>query len=230
MEIILKTLVGSRLHGLCNEKSDYDWRGIFKEGLIDIISPFRKQRSNSFIEGQEDDTSYELTHFCKLASQCNPTVLEVLWSHIIKEKDSSGISDALIDNRHKFLDSKRIYLAHLGYAENQVKKMNLYNPDMHRTPKTIVAYIRVMRQGEELIRTGEFDPVYNYLDRDFIMEVKYNFNEKLIPEISKKMYEVRTSLEETHAKFGGRFEVDTEWIENFLVETYVNDYQDERMD
>jgi predicted nucleotidyltransferase len=217
---ILKTLVGSRLHGLHNDNSDYDWRGIFKEPVINILSPFKKQRSNSWIEGKEDDTSYELIHFCKLAASCNPTVLEVLWSSQIKYKDLEGIGDYLIDNRLKFLDTEKIYLSHLGYAENQIKKMDLYNPH-DRTPKAIVAYIRVMRQGTSLLKTLDFNPVYEYDDRDFIMDIKYNFSPSMISEISNLMLNVRSELETAKSK-SMNTATDVPSIETFLKDVYVD--------
>jgi len=138
---LLKTLVGSRLHELSNDDSDYDWRGIFKEPIINILSPFKKQRSNSWIEGKEDDTSYELIHFCKLAASCNPTVLEVLWSNQIKYKDSEGIGDYLIDNRIKFLDTEKIYLSHLGYAENR-------RTGAYKTPLFVCAFTPLRLRSE----------------------------------------------------------------------------------
>ncbi len=218
METILKVLVGSRLHGLNNDASDYDWRGIFVVPLMDIVSPFRKQAANHWIEGKEDQTSYELSHYVKLAAQCNPTILETLWSPIIKEKDP--VADEMIEKRFEFLDSDRIYFSHLGYSQNQIKKMDLYNPDSVRTPKTIIAYIRTLRQATELLRDGDFNPVYEYSDKDFLMEIKYNFNVALIPHISEKMHEVREDLENVYKNSKLDLKPNIEWIEDYLMRTY----------
>lgn len=215
---VLKVLVGSRLHGLSNESSDYDWRGIFKEPLIDVLSPFKKQKSISWIEGKEDDTSYELIHFCKLAANSNPTVLEVLWSHLIEEKNEIG--SMLIENRTKFLDTEKLCLSHLGYAENQIKKMDMYNPN-ERTPKTIIAYVRVLRQGIELLKTMNFDPVYKYEDRDLLMEMKYNFSVDLIPHATELMIKARKEFNKAKESAIST-SVDIQWIENFLLDVYTN--------
>ena len=222
--IVLKTLVGSRLHNLHNEEnSDYDWRGIFIEPLKTILSPFKKQRSNSWIEGNDDDTSYELLHYCKLAASCNPTALEVIWSNIVIEKDKSGIADTLIENRSKFLDTEKIYNAHVGYASNQVKKMDLLQPN-DRTPKAIIAYIRTMRQGIELLETGTFNPVYDYPDREFLLEMKYAFDKTQITEATMVMSKLRYDME-TAKMNAVQMKTDIDWIENMLVEVYSSQHE-----
>ena len=78
MKPILSVVVGSRLHGTYSEASDYDYRGVFLAPIEDILSPFREVKETSWIEGDTDDTCYELMHFCKMASQGNPSALEVL--------------------------------------------------------------------------------------------------------------------------------------------------------
>lgn len=221
-KILHKVVVGSRLHGLNNENSDFDYRGIFKDSLLEILSPYRKQSNTSWIEGKEDDTSYELLSFLKMATSGNPTVLEVLWSNQVIE--TSDIIQELIENRHKLLDDNRIYLAHVGYSENQIKKMDLYNPHPVRTAKTIVAYVRSLRQGMELLKTGDFNPVYEYPDKEFLLEIKNNFSDKLVPEASKLMRDVRKEIEEINSELTFRRSPDIEWIENFILNVYGKDF------
>lgn len=223
MQNILKVVVGSRLHNLNNENSDYDYRGVFKDDLINIISPFKKQRTTAWIEGKEDDTSYELINFCKMAASSNPTILEVLWSDLIISSNiisSNEVGKELIKNRKRFLSKEKVYLAGLGYASNQLKKMDLYNPDPKRTPKAIVAYIRVLRQTIDLLNFGTFNPVYEYDDRDFIMEIKYQFSNELIPKISEKMTKIRQDLENSYKNSILQEEADINWIEKFLLNVY----------
>ena len=56
MRTLHKVVVGSRLHGLNNEDSDYDFRGFFMVDLIDVLSPFRKHQNTSWIEDKIDDS------------------------------------------------------------------------------------------------------------------------------------------------------------------------------
>ena len=214
--LLLKVVVGSRLHGLENPESDYDYRGVFLEPAIAHLSPFRKVRNNAWIEGDVDDTTYELSYFCKMLTQGNPSALEVLWSN--KIESSSELGEKLCANKDKFLDAERIFEAHKGYALNQLKKMNLFNPD-DRTPKFAVAYVRSMQQGIELLNTGSFSPQV-IRNRDLLLEVKHHFDAdkhvqklgEMFSELSKEIIEarIRTQLDKP----------DLEWIENFLLEAY----------
>lgn len=67
MKVLTKVVVGSRLHGLNTETSDWDYRGIHIHPLQDALSPFKKLKNTDWIEGDEDNTSYELADFCKNA-------------------------------------------------------------------------------------------------------------------------------------------------------------------
>lgn len=216
--IIHKVVVGSRLHKLNNDNSDYDYRGIFTVPLIEIISPFRRQKNTSWIEGKDDDTSFELINFVKMATSGNPTVLEILWSDMIIE--SSVLGAILVDQKWHLLDTDRIYKAHLGYSFNQQKKMDLYNPDPIRTPKTICAYIRALRQGTQLLYTGNFDTEYNYPDRDFLLEIKYDYKRSMVGRVSELMQQARQELEEAYTKTTLVLKPNFEWIENFLLSAY----------
>ena len=221
-EAVLTVVVGSRLHGLHTEQSDIDRRGIYKIPLLYIISPYRDASTTHWVEGEKeqdaDDTSYEIRHFCKLASQCNPSVLEVLWSNIVI--GTTPLGEELRANRSRFLDSKRIHDSHKGYAANQLKKMYLFEPNPTRTPKAAVAYIRVLQQAVELLATGDFSPQVAK-DRDFLMEVKYNFSVDLIPELSRRFAALQAELELVYKNNEGRFHSNIEWVENFLLRAYT---------
>ena len=76
-QIILKVLVGSRAHNLAGKDSDYDYRAVYVTPTSEILSLNHKYKANCWIEGKEDNTSYELGHFLNLAIHCNPSILEV---------------------------------------------------------------------------------------------------------------------------------------------------------
>jgi predicted nucleotidyltransferase len=216
MKTILKVVVGSRLHGLNKENSDYDYRGIFIHDMIDVLSPFRKVKNVSWIEGDEDNTSFELRDFCKFATYGNNTILEILWSDMIIE--TSDLGKELQENKHKFIDSERVYEAFRGYAASQYKKMNLFEPDK-RTPKFAVAYLRVLQQAKEILVTGDMNP-HLVEDKDFLLEVKYNWSEKLIPQLSEKFAKMQVELADVYANHHGKFKPDIPWIESFILKAY----------
>lgn len=219
MKKILEVVVGSRLHDLYNEESDYDYRGIFMHPVEDLISPFKKLKNTSWIEGDEDNTAYELRDFCKLATQGNPTILEILWSNQVRS--NTPIGEELRKNREKFLDSKRIFEAHKGYAHNQYTKMNLFEPDA-RTPKFAIAYIRSLFQARQLLEFGTFEPQVTGVLKEFLMDVKYNFRPDLVEKLSAMFAESQTLLAATFFKNHDKFKPDIEWIEDFLNRAYLN--------
>ncbi len=65
--IILKVLVGSRAHGLHTEESDYDWRGVFVVPTEEIFKVGAKIKDTNWIEGKEDNTTWEIGHFMNMA-------------------------------------------------------------------------------------------------------------------------------------------------------------------
>lgn len=148
-KVILKTLVGSRAHGLHNENSDYDYRGVFIEKTSDILSLNYKNHPIQWIEGKEDQTSYELGHFLHLACRSNPSILEVLVAPVI---EVSNEGSALRELFPHVWNSKDVYNAFTGYSHNQQKKF-LDSKD-GRPLKYAVAYIRVLYLAEEILTKG----------------------------------------------------------------------------
>lgn len=221
-KILGKFIVGSRLHNLHNENSDFDYRGVHISSLEEILSPFKKNKNTVWIEGNEDNTSYELTDFCKFATKGNPTILEVLYSNQPKEMTDEMVE--LRNNRHKFLNSKRIFEAAKGYASNQYNKMNMFDPDK-RTPKFAVAYLRILWQTAQLLETGELPVEVTGDMRDFLFKVKYypfeRFSE-VTPELVKLFTTGQINLAEAYRKNHNKFSPDFEWIEKFIVKTYTN--------
>lgn len=148
---ILKTIVGSQAHGLANKDSDFDYRGVFVQPTDEILALGPKRTHTSWIEGNIDDTSYEIGHFLFLATKSNPTILEVFLAPI-EEADDIGM-----EMRSLFphvWDSTDVRNAFIGYGLNQRKKF-LDNKDNKRE-KYAAAYLRVLYNAYELLKTGTF--------------------------------------------------------------------------
>src|SRR4051794_3922165 len=82
---ILRTIVGSTAHGLANENSDIDYRGVFVVPTSELLGIGGTTQQTSWIEGQTDDTSWEIGKFLLMATKCNPTVLEVLLAPAVED-------------------------------------------------------------------------------------------------------------------------------------------------
>lgn len=225
MKIVTKVVVGSRLHGLANDKSDWDYRGVHMYPLKDTLSPFKKMKNTSWIEDEIDDTSYELADFCKNATQGNATILEVFFSDQIIE--SSPIADEMRANWQKFIDTDRFVMASRGYAANQLNKMALFDDigikGQSRTPKFAIAYIRVLWQCSEFLRGGAFKCAIDDPElKDFLMDVKNNWRAELVPVLTEKFTLMQGEVSKAWAT-APKMKPDIEWIEDFIYRAYMGE-------
>lgn len=226
--IITKVLVGSRLHGLNTETSDYDYRGIHMHGLREKLSPFHTLKNTTWIEGDEDNTSYELADFCKNAVHGNATILEVFFSDKIME--TSPIADEMRANWTKFIDTHKFVMASRGYAHNQWNKFYNFESTgakgQERTAKFAVAFLRVMWQCEQFLLTGEFkcdiseSDLYPLLKK--IKPLTVDRIQPYLPEIVAAMSDMnmRVSVAESKSEYMN-MKPDIEWIEEFIYRAYI---------
>lgn len=222
--ILTKVLVGSRLHGLHNEQSDYDYRGIHMHDLQEVLSPFRTLKNTTWIEGDEDNTSYELADFCKQAVHGNATILEVFFSDQIME--STPIADEMRANWQKFIDTDKMVMASRGYASNQLNKMQLFDDigvkDQKRTSKFAISYCRVLWQCSEFLRTGQFPCQVTDPDlRQFLLMLKAGWDDAYIPECTERFAKLQADVTENW-KTAPKLHPDINWIERFICEAYTS--------
>lgn len=223
-KIITKVLVGSRLHGLHNEQSDYDYRGIHISPIKDVLSPFRKVSNTNWIEGGVDNTSYELADFCKQATSGNATILEVFFSNEIIE--TTPIAEKMRANWKKFIDTDKVVMASRGYASNQLNKMQLFDDigvkDQRRTSKFAIAYCRVLWQCSEFLKTDEFPCQIAERDlKDFLLKIKAGWKDEYIPECTERFAQLQADVTENW-KTATKLKPDIDWIEGFIYEAYSN--------
>ena len=174
MKTILKTLVGSKAHGLARANSDSDFRGVFVVPTSEILSLGAKPQSTSWIEGREDDTSWEIGHFLNLATHCDPNALEVLGAPVIEATDEGRELQSLLPY---VWSAKRVWQAYTGYSDNQWKKYfaDKYRNDRDRATKFAMASARSLIQGRYLVETGEIMVELDSATRDSLVA----FREKL---------------------------------------------------
>jgi hypothetical protein len=169
---ILKVLVGSRAHGLHNEDSDYDYRAVYVNATTEILRIGHKYHGNHWVEGEkEDQTAYEIGHFLKLVTKCNPTALEVLRAPVVDSPKewvgsetncfSEVTTEIYFDAGQELRDlfpyvwnPNDAFNAFVGYSSNQRKKM-IEKKD-NRGPKFACAYLRTLYHLEQLLETGDF--------------------------------------------------------------------------
>lgn len=229
--ILAKVVVGSRLHETATPESDWDYRGIYMNDLKATLSPFSKLKNTSWIEGDEDNTSYELREFCKLATKGNATILEVFFSDRIIE--TSPLHQEMRGNWQKFMDTHHFIRASRGYAHNQYKKMLSYDDlgerQQLRTAKFIISFLRVMWQCEQYLLQDKFIcslrecPYYEY-----IKQIKGTPRDELdIPramyymeEMDKKLLRAEQYCKDSCPNVYDR-KPDIEWIEDLIYRAYT---------
>ena len=142
-------------------------KGKVDEGVcirVDGLSPFgSKPVSNTWIEGDVDNTAYEISHFLFLATKSNPTILETFVAPITV----SGLSGWGAELRALFpyvWDSDQALAAFTGYGYNQRKKF-LDNKD-NRANKYAVAWLRTLIMATELFSTGTINLDLSRRDAD----------------------------------------------------------------
>jgi len=161
---ILSVLVGSRSHGLHNIDSDYDYRHVVVTPTSELLKLGTKYKSNSFLEGKEDQTMYEIGHFLHLATKCNPSVLEVFKApmqpvaYTKAEIQRINIWGSKLIALFPYVwNPTGVFEAFRGYAHNQRKKMQDKTNKLNgRQPKFAVAYLRTLINLCDLLRTGTF--------------------------------------------------------------------------
>lgn len=230
IKVLTKVVVGSRLHQTSTPESDWDYRGIHISPLKSVLSPFRKQKNTSWIEGDEDNTSYELAEFCRLATKGNATILEVFFSDQVVE--TGPIAEEMRANWKKFIDTHHFVNASKGYAKNQWNKFYNFEDEgakgQSRTAKFAISFIRVMWQCEQFLLTGEFRCSLKDCDYyDLIMKIKKLTRDELQPYwadvvIAIDNLERRVAVAQSESKFMG-MKPDLEWVEDFIYRAYLEE-------
>lgn len=230
VDILTKVVVGSRLHGLHTEASDWDYRGIHISPLRRVLSPFAKQKNTTWIEGDEDNTSYELADFCKQVTKGNATILEVFFSDKVIE--TTPIADEMRTNWTKFMDTHHFINASRGYAHNQWNKF--YNFEsvgvkgQERTAKFAVSFLRVMWQCEQFLLSGQFKcnleecDMFGLLKR--IKPMSREEVQKVLPEIVAAMSEMDMRVAKAEGDADPailNMKPDIDWIEDFIYRAYT---------
>ena len=130
--IILKVFRGSHSYGTNHENSDIDFGGICippKEYIIGFEN-FEQYECKDYIDypgykegnNKAEATIFGLHKFINLASNCNPNIIEHLFTdskHIVNCNEFGKI---LLDNRNLFL-TKRAKHTFGGYAYTQLKRL-----------------------------------------------------------------------------------------------------------
>ena len=112
-------VAGSVAYGTSTKDSDLDLRGIFalpNDMFLSMTNPIKQ------VSGTTSDTTfYELRRYFELAKDCNPNIIEMLYSPEDCIKLKTPDMENILANRDLFI-SARAYYAFSGYAFAQSKR------------------------------------------------------------------------------------------------------------
>ncbi len=146
---IFLILSGSRSYGINNEDSDYDYRGIAIPPLssyIGIVPKFEqtgdgeglkhvwKNYPEGLVQPEADMQVFDIVKFIRLAAECNPSIIEILFTDPKFFIKKHPIMDKLLENKHLFL-SKQVKARFCGYAASQLGRIKRHKRWLDNPPK-----------------------------------------------------------------------------------------------
>jgi len=160
--MILRVIVGSHAYGMATEQSDLDVKGILippkefllgvhnfeqTEGKIEKDPLERIGLDFKLLRNGGEFTYYSLRKYFKLARDCNPSILEILFAdpkHFIWDgisPENRKLGELLIENRRLFL-SQKVKWTYVGYSHAQLKRIKghnkwLMNPQPEDPPRAV---------------------------------------------------------------------------------------------
>ena len=117
--VIFRCIAGSRAYGTNNENSDTDIRGIFRmpqDAFLGLTDPIQQVSDD-----KQDITYWELRRYFELALDCNPNIIEILWSPNDCILECSPVMAELVKHRNLFISQKAKHTFG-GYAYAQCKR------------------------------------------------------------------------------------------------------------
>lgn len=155
---------GSHSYGTAVATSDMDLRGVAippPEYFLGFFHNFEQARWVN-----QDTVIYDIRKFIKLAMDCNPSILELLFTSPEDWILIHPLMKTIIDQREKFL-STRVKFTFSGYAVSQINKLkaSMVRPPERVNPvraeliqkfgydtKDAMHVVRLLRMGKEILK------------------------------------------------------------------------------
>ena len=117
--VIFSCRAGSHAYGTAHEHSDEDLRGVFvlpAARYLELSEPPRQ------ISDEKNNTIYyALRRFIELATNANPSILELLYMPADCVFQCRPAMDCVLEKRSLFI-TRRAYDSHVEYASAQIQK------------------------------------------------------------------------------------------------------------
>lgn len=124
---------GSHAYGTATPTSDLDLKGFCVPPKAYFLG-YAKNFEQAEFKGDPDMVVYGIQKFFKLAADCNPSVIEVLFTDPAEHVILTDIGRMVLDKREMFLSRKAKH-TFSGYAASQLKKIGIHYKWIHNPPK-----------------------------------------------------------------------------------------------
>jgi len=133
---IFLTKHGSHAYGTSIPTSDEDFRGITIPPIQYFMGYLEQFEHVEFYRQQHgvDMVIYDIRKFFKLAADCNPNIIEILYTDPSDHLLITGVGEKLLTYRDQFLSRKAKY-TFSGYAVSQLKKIERHYQWLRHPPK-----------------------------------------------------------------------------------------------
>lgn len=219
MFTLIRSTAGSHLYGLDHAQSDRDSMG------IGIATRAEKLGLDTIEQlGQDDEVTYELAKWTRLAVKGNPTVLQMLWTPpsmwLQWDERWVGMQERLKD----VVLSERCRKAFIGYMDGQRKKLE-NNRGQRQELKDQFGYdtkfaahmIRLGLQGIEVVTTGKMTLPMPLSDRQICVDIRHGrWTERQVLEYADFLRNELNTCQSVLAP-----SVNHQKVNNFLVDTYT---------
>lgn len=148
---ILVVKSGSHAYGTATPDSDRDYRGIC---FAPLETYFGNATKFEQLECKSPDVViYELRKFVKLATQCNPNIIEILFTEDEDRVVCTHEASTLLKMRDLFL-TKRAKSTFSGYAVSQLKKLSVTGDDALLAPKNLAGVAEASKRAKRQAKFG----------------------------------------------------------------------------
>lgn len=171
-ELIFAKIWGSRSHNTQIETSDWDFSGVYRVPLNNIIGLKSYPETLTNTEGTKPDYSFhEIGKFSRLLLTGNPGILEMLFTEDLCFVTESWIE--LKKNRKDFL-TKQAVRNYLGYAEGQLRALISGKKNGLANEKPAYHLIRVLNDARRIVEGNEPVVVKSGKELEFLMKIRHN--------------------------------------------------------
>lgn len=134
---IFMTVAGSHLYGTNVATSDYDYKGVAiasKDYYLGYLKQFEQLERKVQNGHPHDLTITALWKFVKLATDCNPNIVELLYAGEGQVVHADRFGEELVGIRDRFITKKARH-TFAGYAHGQLKRIKSHRAWLLNPPK-----------------------------------------------------------------------------------------------